>query len=177
MKVIDLTRTIRSGMTNYPGDPEVEIRQIHRLSKQGWRLRVLKLGSHSGTHVDAFSHMDPKGDTLEQMPLTRFFGKAQVVEVGDAYPTQTGLVFREGILDDCNFDEIARVNAPFIAVGDEAELRIALERMLLQAKIVTFTDLINLDRLPMKEIFMFYGFPLNIKDGDGSPIRAVAIVE
>lgn len=177
MKVIDLSQPLRNGMEVYHGDPEVEIRQIHHIGKQGWRLRVLKLGSHTGTHVDAFSHMDSAGNTLDDMPLSRFFGKAQVVEVGDAYPTKTGLVFREGILDVCNFDEIASVNAPFVAIGDEAELTIVLERMLLKEKIVTFTDLINLDKLPMREPFMFYGFPLKIKGGDGSPIRALAIVE
>ncbi len=35
--------------------------------------------------------------------------------------------------------------------------------------------LANLERLP--ERFTFVGFPLNIKGRDGSPIRAVAIVD
>lgn len=42
-------------------------------------------------------------------------------------------------------------------------------------EIVIVEALTNLDKLP--ERFTFVGFPLNIKGRDGSPIRAVAIVE
>jgi arylformamidase len=42
-------------------------------------------------------------------------------------------------------------------------------------EIVIVEGLTNLDKLP--ERFMFVGFPLNIKGRDGSPIRAVAVVE
>lgn len=31
---------------------------------------------HIGTHVDAFSHVNPNGDTIENMPMEMFFGKA-----------------------------------------------------------------------------------------------------
>jgi kynurenine formamidase len=49
--------------------------------------------------------------------------------------------------------------------------------VLLQAgvEIVIVEGLTNLDRLPGQ--FTFAGFPLNIKGRDGSPIRAVAIVD
>lgn len=42
-------------------------------------------------------------------------------------------------------------------------------------EIVIVEGLTNLDKLP--ERFEFVGFPLNIKGRDGSPIRAVAVVE
>jgi arylformamidase len=42
-------------------------------------------------------------------------------------------------------------------------------------EIVIVEGLTNLDKLP--EQFTFAGFPLNIKGRDGSPIRAVAIIE
>ena len=42
-------------------------------------------------------------------------------------------------------------------------------------EIVIVEGLTNLDKLP--EQFIFVGFPLNIKGRDGSPIRAVAIVD
>jgi arylformamidase len=49
--------------------------------------------------------------------------------------------------------------------------------MLLQkgVEIVVVEGLTNLDKLP--EQFTFIGFPLNIKGRDGSPIRAVAVVD
>jgi len=42
-------------------------------------------------------------------------------------------------------------------------------------EIVIVEGLTNLQKLP--EQFTFIGFPLNIKGRDGSPIRAVAMVE
>lgn len=46
---------------------------------------------------------------------------------------------------------------------------------LLGAEIVIVETLTQLDQLP--DTFVFMGFPLNIKGRDGSPIRAVALVE
>lgn len=52
-----------------------------------------------------------------------------------------------------------------------------MERKLLQAGILTMAGLVHMDQLPKNSPFMFYGVPLNIKDGDGSPIRAFAILD
>lgn len=177
MRVIDLSQVISPGMKVYPGDPKVEIRQIHTLVKDGWRLRLIKLGSHTGTHVDAFSHMNKKGNTLDDISLEKFFGRAWVVDVADNFPKKVGLVFASGKLDLSVFDKIIAAKPPFIAVSSVCEFEVDLERKLLQNGIITFTDLINVENLPRNKEFMFYGFPLKIKKGDGSPVRAVAVVD
>jgi kynurenine formamidase len=41
--------------------------------------------------------------------------------------------------------------------------------------IVLFERIANTNQLP--DEFEFYGMPLNIKDGDGSPVRAFAVVK
>lgn len=64
MKVIDLSQPLFDGMDVYPGDPEVSIKQIHNLDKEGWRLRYLQMSTHIGTHADAFAHMDEKEQQL-----------------------------------------------------------------------------------------------------------------
>jgi kynurenine formamidase len=50
-----------------------------------------------------------------------------------------------------------------------------VHHVLLGQEIVVVETLNNLDQVP--DEFVFMGFPLNIKGRDGSPIRAVAIVE
>ncbi|HIA35759.1 MAG TPA: cyclase family protein [Flavobacteriales bacterium] len=50
-----------------------------------------------------------------------------------------------------------------------------VHHVLLGAEIVIVETLNNLDQAP--DAFIFMGFPLNIKGRDGSPIRAVAMVE
>ncbi len=93
MKIIDLTAPIFDRMPVYPGDPPVRVRPVHFIKQQGWRLKQLEISTHTGTHVDAFSHMDSRGRSLDSISLDNFFGKAIVVEEADDFPKNTGLVF------------------------------------------------------------------------------------
>lgn len=177
MNLIDLSRTLEHGMSGYPHDPPVHIRAIHSLEKEGWILRQLRMGSHTGTHVDAPAHMHKEGATLDALPLEKFMGKAQKVSsTTETFPKQIGLIFEEGIIDSTLLERIISANPPFIATGDQAELEIEMEKMLLERNILTFTDLINLQQLPMNREFTFFGIPLKIKNGDGSPVRAFAMI-
>ena len=177
MKIIDLTQTLYDKMPVYPGDPAVRIKQVHKLKKEGWRLRYLQFSSHVGTHVDAFSHMDVNGQALDEMPLIKFMGSAMRVALNSRWPEKIGLAFVKIKLDLVLFPKIKATQPPFILVNQDCEFPVELERRLLQNKIVTITDLVNLEKLPTGKKFMFYGLPLKIKDGDGSPIRAVAVIE
>jgi len=172
MKIVDLSQAIYSRMNVHPGDPEVEVVRTGSYEVDGWIVRRITLGSHTGTHVDAFSHMDEDGESLDQIPLNRFFGPARLVLPDRPFPKDVGLIFREDPGID-SLQSILSANPPFVA-GQISE---SLERALLKKKIVTYTDLANLDQLPPDREFMFYGFPLKIKNGDGSPVRAVAIME
>lgn len=172
MNIIDLSMPIYHGMEVYPGDPEVSVEQVHTYQTHGWKLSKITMGTHTGTHADAFAHMDAQGKTLDQIPLNRFFGEAILVSQHQSFPANTGLFFAESVDIDC-LDKILQAKPPFVG-GMISE---SLERALLQAEIITYTDLINLEQLPKDRAFMFYGFPLKIKDGDGSPVRAVAIVD
>ncbi len=172
MKIVDLSQPIYSGMKVYPGDPRVEVTEAGRYEVEGWVLQTITMGTHTGTHVDAFSHMDESGESLDHIPLDRFFGPARLVVPGRSIPKKVGLIFHKD--PGINFlESILAAGPPFVA-GPISE---SLQRALLEKKIVTYTDLVNLDRLPKDREFMFYGFPLKIKNGDGSPVRAVAIIE
>lgn len=172
MEVIDLTKPLYTGMPVFPGDPEVEIETVHTQEKEGWELRTVKFGSHTGTHVDAFSHMHKGKATLDEIPLERFCGDAQVVQLGQEWPVGLGLFFKETVGVEC-LDKILAAKPRFVG-GDLSE---ELEHALLEEEIITYTDLINLNRLPLHTTFTFFGLPLKIKEGDGSPVRAVAILD
>ena len=172
MKVIDLSMPLYTGMDVFQGDPEVEIDVVHTYERHTWELRRLNMGSHTGTHVDAFSHMHEGKQTLDEIPIERFFGKAQVVEVCQDWPKEVGLFFIEEIGIE-ELDRIIDSNPGFVG-GNIPE---DLERALLGKEIITYTSLINLELIPKGKKFMFYGLPLKIKFGDGSPVRAIAIIE
>lgn len=161
-------------MQVYPGDPEVAIEVAHTYREHTWELRRLRLGTHTGTHVDAPSHMHPGAASLDELPLERFCGKARVVRAAapDEWPEGRGLFFAGPAGMECAA-QLLKLAPPFVG----GELAVELERALLGQGIVTYTDLYGLERIPAGVDFMFFGFPLRIADGDGSPVRAVALLE
>ena len=173
MKVIDLTKRLYDGMDVYPGDPNVSVNVVHTHEREGWELRALTLGSHTGTHVDAPRHMVPSGATLDDVPLDRFIGSAErVLPTDDAFPVGCGLLFHEPI-DEQIAARLLDARPSF--VGGPMNER--LERILLSEGILTYTDLVSVDRLPLHTPFTFIGLPLRIAEGDGSPVRAVALLD
>jgi arylformamidase len=76
MNIIDITRTIRDGMEVYPGDPEVEV----AATESG--VNRISMGSHTGTHVDAPSHLISGGADAGSIPLKILIGPVCVVLAG-----------------------------------------------------------------------------------------------
>ncbi len=84
MQLVDLSIDIVNGMPNHKAFPSPVI-----LTFRTHEQRAKELGSgfssasnfmcmvdHTGTHVDAPFHVNPKGGTLETMPLDTFYGPA-----------------------------------------------------------------------------------------------------
>ena len=84
--LIDLTHTITPEMPMYPGSPAPALVPAAALDRDGYRETVLTLASHTGTHMDAPSHMLPLGSTLEVLPASQFCGRAVVLDVSDLPP-------------------------------------------------------------------------------------------
>lgn len=82
--IIDISIPISDRMISWPGDPPVTVeRTLDICSGDPATVSFLKLGSHTGTHVDAFSHFKRDGDSLSEMDLSPYLGRALVVEIED----------------------------------------------------------------------------------------------
>lgn len=81
-RVHDVSRPLLSGGVIYPGDPEIAFR-AHSSIDGGdpASVTVLRLGSHSGTHVDAPSHFLPGGTPVDRIPPERLIGPAIVLDL------------------------------------------------------------------------------------------------
>jgi kynurenine formamidase len=79
----DLTLPVRPGMPVYPGDPPVAFLSHNALADDGFAVTAVRLGTHSGTHVDAPAHFLASGRTVDETPLTALVGPARVVDLGD----------------------------------------------------------------------------------------------
>jgi arylformamidase len=83
-RIHDVTVPLSPGLPVYPGDPPFEIEPVERLDAGGpYNMGRIRLGLHTGTHVDAPYHLLPDGVTVDQLPLEILVGKARVVVVPD----------------------------------------------------------------------------------------------
>ena len=187
--IIDLSHSLSESTPVYPDDPPVSLKLWAVIDRDGYYMNVLKMGEHSGTHVDAPAHFIPGGKTIDEMPLEKFIGEGIVLDVrgGD------GPVRLDKIPDGGYFGKVVlfltggrglspevalflvaegarAVGTDAMSIGDDA-----VHKILLSAEVPVFENLANLESLLGVE-FTFVALPLRIEGGSGSPVRAVAIV-
>src|SRR5665811_2095056 len=66
-KIIDVTVPISSFTPIFPGDPEPSIEKFLTLENDGCAVSRLSFGSHTGTHVDAPSHILKDGLSVDRL--------------------------------------------------------------------------------------------------------------
>ena len=77
----DVTVTIDSTVPTYLGDPSFKRRVVQAIADgKPADVSLLTLSAHTGTHVDAPSHLIPGGKTVDALDLTAMVGLARVVE-------------------------------------------------------------------------------------------------
>ncbi len=84
-KLHDISLTLGRDTLVWPGDPPIEVTPKLRIS-QGDPANVseLRLGTHSGTHVDPPVHFVEGAPAIDQLALHRVVGPALVADLGDA---------------------------------------------------------------------------------------------
>ena len=87
-QIIDISLPLYQGMITYPGNPELKITPRRGATKRkdalpyiSSFLTEISLGSHTGTHVDAPSHVFPKGKPVDVFKLTQLVGECRVINM------------------------------------------------------------------------------------------------
>lgn len=165
----------------------------------------LILSSHFGTHCDSPKHFIDDGLTLENMPIDTFMGNAKVFDVTNYsvitydvvkdFDIEKGdrVIFKTGCykyLNDNNFypnftyidlqcanylveKQVKMIGIDYLSIEDYHSKDFAVHKTILGNNIGIVEGL-YLDGIDEGE-YEFIGLPLKIKDGNGSPIRAVLI--
>ena len=81
MEVIDLTHTLHDDIQVYPGDPRPSISRGLTHEKDYCHVDLLRLGSHTGTHIDAPYHFLKGGQRIDEIPVQRFVGDGVLIDV------------------------------------------------------------------------------------------------
>ncbi|HXM32628.1 MAG TPA: cyclase family protein [Chthoniobacterales bacterium] len=82
MKIFDISRSLSNDLAPWPGDTPFHFELKWKMA-EGATVNVgaINMGVHNGTHADAIFHFDPRGETIERMPLDIYFGDAVVVDL------------------------------------------------------------------------------------------------
>lgn len=67
MRFIDLTLTYHKNVAGFDSEP------ARLLYKDGWNAQTLHIYSHAGTHMDAPLHFGVSNETIDQIPIEKFF--------------------------------------------------------------------------------------------------------
>jgi kynurenine formamidase len=78
----DLSQNLASGRP-YPGDPPAAVTPHATMAEDGYRVARIACNTHSGTHVDAPSHLCEKGASLGAFDVEDFRFDARVVDCTD----------------------------------------------------------------------------------------------
>lgn len=81
-RVVDMTYTLNGKLPAWPGDDKTfETQVVATYEKDGYFARSFWTLEHYSTHLDAPVHFAPGKATLDQIPVTHFFGPAEVIDV------------------------------------------------------------------------------------------------
>jgi kynurenine formamidase len=80
MNFIDLSHLLTEDMPVYPGSDPPDFGSVATISDNGYAEKRLALFSHTGTHMDAPSHILPEGASLDTFPVDRFAGKGCLLD-------------------------------------------------------------------------------------------------
>ena len=87
MRLIDLSQPVYDGSPNCPVHPPVKSELLRDHPANGWRVEVLTLSNHTGSHVDAPLHKIAGGASLDDRPLETFVGPARIADLRGIGPS------------------------------------------------------------------------------------------
>lgn len=98
-EVIDLTHGVEEGMARFDAHwhPDVEVERLGSIPKEGRESRAVRLGTHTGTHVDAPLHFLEEGGTVDRIPLEVLVGEVRLVDM--THLGEDGVVTAQALAD------------------------------------------------------------------------------
>src|SRR5215470_9812158 len=155
---IDLSVPIYGGMVHWPDDPAIELDAIMHVERGDvCTVSALKMGTHTGTHIDGPIHFLPGSPGTDAVPLENLIGPARVIEIEDSSAVRWAELRKHKTL---------AVGIDYLSLGSPE-----VHRTLLRAGVGIIEGL-NLSTVSTGE-YEFLCLPLRIPGGDGAPARAL----
>ena len=84
MRLIDLSQPMYHDSPNCPAHPPVRAEILVDHPGSDWRLEMLTIASHTGSHLDAPLHKIAGGRAIDELPLETFVGDAHLVDLRES---------------------------------------------------------------------------------------------
>lgn len=201
--IYDFTMSLSGKTPVFPGDPALVIEECNGSASDGGIIRHLTLSmlTHTGTHIDAPSHMLKDGKTLDDFPLETFKGEAVIIDVRGQKILKPNLTnIREGdavfLCTDFSSNLQGKdyfTDFPVFEVEEANKLvakRVRIvgfdspspdrdpyktHRVLLSNNILILENLVHLVPLCGKRV-QYTALPLKVEKADGAPCRVLVIL-
>ncbi len=178
MKVIDITRKLDENIAVYEGDPRFSLETWRSIETDAFMLSKIRMGTHTGTHVDAPCHFIEGGKSIYELPLHTFVGRCVVTEDVSKCDLSSGRVLIKST------DKSRMTPAQAQRLADSHVRLVGTELMSVGGdevhKILLGAGCVILEWIDLSKVrpgkYTLSAAPLKI-DADGSPVRACLITE
>lgn len=185
MKIYDISQELLSSKV-YEGDPSPVLEKLKDYNAEGYLLSGIKMSLHNGTHIDAPSHFNRFGESIDALPLEFFAGQCVVIEINgfvtseiiSSLPKGTERllikgknVFTPAAAIELEYTQIRLVGIENQSIGGKDFMHV---HKLLSGKKVAVIEGLKLKDVPVGTYFLC-ALPLNIKGAEASPCRAILI--
>ena len=195
MKIIDISQEVFSSKI-YDGDPAPCGEKIKDMNNgEVYNLSVFSMCAHNGTHIDAPLHFINNGKSVDEIPLEHFVGECFVACFEGDLDAENALdILRKArsagaekriiIKGNATVTEGAAcvfAEAKILLLGNESQSVGPLEAPMVVHKILLSSDVVLLEGVVLKSVdegrYFLNCAPLNLKNFEGSPCRAILIEE
>lgn len=204
VEYFDISPVLSAGSAVFPGDTAFT-RTPSEIFGSGSYLQVSKIEStvHIGAHADAPIHYHAEGQTIDERPVDLYFGKCQVISVklgrGERIRPEhvrvkieaPRVLFKTGSFpnpDHWNGDfnslspeliqDLAAQGVKLVGI-DTPSVDPADSKALESHQAIFKNDLAVLEGIVLEKVadgvYGLMALPLNIRDGDAAPVRAVLV--
>lgn len=90
---IDLTHSLKNNISVYPGTIEPRFEIGNTIEKDGFAELNMTMCTHTGTHMDAPSHIIAGAKSLDQFPIEKFIGKGLTIDCRNSKIINKELLF------------------------------------------------------------------------------------
>ncbi len=190
MKIYDISQELTE-CNVYPGDPAPRLKHVSKMEDGAlYNLSTLEMCVHNGTHVDAPLHFIKDGGCVEKIPLEKCVGRCAVIEYNGKITAENAREMVEKVSEEAKKRiiikgdgvitvEAAKTLEGLFLIGTESQsvgdvnAPMAVHKQFLSNETVLLEGL-KLDGVKAGE-YLLCAAPINIKNSDGAPVRAILI--